>query len=113
MARGVGLQERPDLRQRAGRERRVRRGATGQARVSGEALRRGAHVAGEYLVPDAVGPAVEVAVADDELLLGAVDHGATGERRVGDEPAAGVVRGAIAVVHIGKLAVDLDRKSVV
>src|SRR6202034_3824245 len=79
----VGVQERLLLGDRAGRQRRVLR-----SRRHAEALRGGADVAGEDLVPDAVGPVVDVAVPDDELLLAAVVPAAAGQSRVGDGPAA-------------------------
>ena len=80
LAARVDVEERPLAGRRVRVERRV-----GRVR---ERLRRRALDAGEDLVPDAVRPAVERAVADQVLLLRAVDDGA-GELRVGDEAAAG------------------------
>ena len=64
VAAGCLVQERLLLRHRAGGQRRV-----GLAARHAERLRWRAVVTGEDLVPDAVGPAVEIAVPDDELLL--------------------------------------------
>ena len=87
----------------------ARRGVGGECRVGrdGEGLRRRPEDAREDLVPDAVRPAVEIAVSDQVLLLRAVDDGAARELRVGDEAAAGVGR-ARAVVHERREAVDVD-----
>ncbi len=71
-----------------------------------EGRRRRVGHAGEHLVPYPVGPAVQHAVANQELLLGAVDDVA-GERRVGDEPATGELRPCGAVVHQRGVPVDL------
>ncbi len=57
----------------------------------GRSLSRRTDITREDLVPDAVAPAVEIAVPHDELLLRTVDHGAAGECRVGYESAAGIV----------------------
>ena len=84
---------------RTGRQRRV-----GRRR---EALRWRSHDAREDLVPDRVGPAIELAVPGYPLLLRAVDHGAGVELRIRDEAAAGEGR-AGAVVHQGGKAVDVD-----
>ena len=71
-------------------ERRVRR-------VRERRVRRGALDAREDLVPDRVRPAADPAVADQPLLLRAVDH--EREVRVGDEAAARELRPGRAVVH--------------
>jgi hypothetical protein len=68
----------------------------------GKFVSSGACHAGEHLVPDGVGPTADAAVADEVLLLRAVD----GERqfRVGDEAAAGELRAGRAVVHQREVA---------
>ena len=91
-------------------ERRLARhgagGQRGEGRV-GEGLRGDvACVAGEHLVPHRVGPAVELAVAREELLLRAVDDGAAGELGIRDEPAAG--EAGVAVIEEEEQAVDVD-----
>src|SRR6185312_17208511 len=95
---GVLLQERLLLGDRAGRQR-------GVLAARAEVLRGCADVTGEHLVPHGVGPAVQVAVPDDELLLAAVQHGAAGELRVGDEATAGEAWRR-AVVHQREEPVD-------
>ena len=77
-------------------------GGFGKRRVG-----RRAHHAGEDLVPHAVGPAVDLAVAGQPLLLRAVDD--ERQLRVGDEAAAGVLRPGGAVVHQRQVAAaDVD-----
>ena len=70
------LQERLLLRLRGGGQGRVGVRAAGQAGGGGEALRRGTGVADEDLVPDAVAPAVDVAVPCYPLLLRTTNYGA-------------------------------------
>lgn len=51
-----------------------------------------------HLIPDAVAPAIELAVSDQPLLLRAVNDGAAGKLGICDEASAGE-RGRCAVVH--------------
>ena len=90
-------------RHRAGRERGIRTASI----LTGETLCGRIHDAREHLVPDSVGPAIELAVPDEPLLLRAVDHGAAVKLRIGDETAAGERR-AGAIIHQGGRPVDVD-----
>jgi hypothetical protein len=69
-------------RHRAGRERGIR---TAYIWLKGETLGGRTHDARKHLVPDAVGPAIELAVPDQPLLLRAVDHGVAVKLRVTQE----------------------------
>ena len=90
---------------RAGRERRVRVPVRGGGR---KILRRCADHAGEDLIPDAVGPAVNVAVANKELLLRAVYDSRARSLRVRYKTTACKVRAAVAVVHQRNETIDLN-----
>jgi hypothetical protein len=90
----VHVQERPLPGDWTRGQRRVRRRTVGRGR---ERLRRRPDHAREDLVPDAVRPTADAAVANEELLLRAVDDEAC--LRVSDEAAAGVLRPGGAVVH--------------
>jgi len=61
----------------------------------------------KHLVPDAVGPTIELAIPHNPLLLRAVDDGATVELNIGHEAAA-CVRRTGAVIHKGGEAVHAD-----
>ena len=89
-AAGVDVQPRLLTAERGRLERRVRR--VGEGVLAG-----GAHDSGEDLVPDPVAPAAHLAVADQPLLLRAVDD--VRRPRVGDETATRVLRPGGAVVH--------------
>ena len=97
----VGVEERLFLGHRAGGERR-------ENAAIAEILRGSAVIPAEDLVPYPVAPPVQVAVPRHPLLLGTVGYGCAGELGVGDEPAAGEVRSAAAVIHQGQQAVDVD-----
>ncbi len=97
---GADVEERLLAAQRRAVERRVGRGREGR-------LRGGADRAGEDLVPHAVGPLADLAVAGQPLLLGAVDDRA--RARVGEVAAAGELRTGGAVVHQREVAAaDVD-----
>ena len=94
----------PDVVVAAGVDEQVRlltaerRRVEGRVRRVGERSVRGRpHDAREDLVPHGVRPASDLAVADQPLLLRAVDD--EGELRVGDEAAARELRPGRAVVH--------------
>jgi len=100
----VDIQERLFPGHRAGRQRRVWRGIEWGG---GERLGWGAHDAGEDLVPDAVGPASDLAVPHEELLLRTIDDEAS--VGVGDEAATRKLRTGSAVVHEREVAAgDVD-----
>ena len=94
-AGAVGVEPRLLTAQRGGLEGRVRR--VGEGVLGGCAQH-----AGEHLVPDPVAPAVDLAVADQPLLLRPVDD--EGQLRVGDETTTGELRPGGAVVHQRQVA---------
>src|SRR5260370_41967620 len=75
--------------------------------MTGEALRGRAYDPRERLVPDAVCPAVELAVSDQPLLLRAIDIGAAVELGIGNEAPA-CERRSRAIVHASREAVTED-----
>ena len=77
--------------------------------LSRETLGGRTHGAGEHLVPDAVAPAVELAVPDEELLLRAVDHVAAVNCESAMKPPL-ANDGPGAIVHQGGVSVDLTRR---
>src|SRR5258707_1758096 len=76
-------------------------------RMTGEALRGRAYDPRERLVPDAVCPAVELAVSDQPLLLRAIDNGAAVDIGIGNEAAARE-RWSCATGNPGAEAVNVD-----
>src|SRR5258708_15790437 len=89
----------------AGRDRSVWLAAAGL--LSRETLAGGADNSRERLVPDTVGPAIELAIPDQPLLLRAVDDSAAVEFGIGDETAAGERRTG-AIIHEGGESVHVN-----
>jgi hypothetical protein len=80
--RGIGVEKWFLRRHRGARQRRVLVGSRPESR------RRGTLVAEEHLVPDAIAPGVDVAVASEELLLAVIADVSAVELVVGEEPTA-------------------------
>src|SRR5260370_29278698 len=83
------------------------RGQCGGGRLREALHRYVAGIAREDLVPHSVAPGVQLSVADQELLLRAVDDCASRELRIRDEAAAG--EAGVAVVEEEEQTVDVNR----